>query len=307
MTRMILVAVPAFLVLALAFPAPARAFSYAFGPVGLTSRLSTSSARSFLPPLRSASVHMGSTVSRARIAVLRMNAASDFMSGSVVSNEEGADGLRVIKVEVPKDVVSGYTTPGQYVKMRKDSSMEKPGFFAMASAPSGGRMFEFLIKRTEGSAWICDAKKGGTIDVSPAQGKGYKYADAFGPEITDVILLATGSGVAPLKAVVESKALSSKNVKLYYGAQTPTKMAFQGIFSMWENDCGATIIPTISKPEGTNWDGRTGYVQKCMMEDGIKSPASTGVLICGVNDMVKEAKEMLLEAGVKPEMVLMNF
>lgn len=43
------------------------------------------------------------------------------------------------------------------------------------------------------------------------------------------------------------------------------------------------------------------------MQDGIKSPSSTGVLLCGVNDMVKEAKEMLEKAGVKPENMLTNF
>jgi hypothetical protein len=44
------------------------------------------------------------------------------------------------------------------VKIRKDASQEKPGFFAMANAPGGSdRLFEFLIKRTDGSAWICDA------------------------------------------------------------------------------------------------------------------------------------------------------
>jgi hypothetical protein len=43
------------------------------------------------------------------------------------------------------------------------------------------------------------------------------------------------------------------------------------------------------------------------IQDGIKSPSTTGVLFCGVNDMVKEAKELLTTAGVKPENMLGNF
>ncbi len=51
------------------------------------------------------------------------------------------------------------------MKIRKDSSQEKPGFFAMANAPGGSdRLFEFLIKRTDGSAWICDASE---VELSP--------------------------------------------------------------------------------------------------------------------------------------------
>lgn len=227
-----------------------------------------------------------------------------FVSCKVVSNKEAAEGLRQITVEVSKDIANGYSVPGQYVKMRKDSSQEKPGFFAIASAPGKGDTFEFLIKRTDGSAWICDAASGANIDVSTVQGNGYKYGEKFGADVTDVLLLATGSGIAPLKAVIESQGLKSKNLKLYYGAQSPSKMAFQDRFSAWEKDCGVTVVPCMSKSaEGM----RTGYVQKCMIEDGIKAPSSTGVLFCGVNDMVKEAKALLEKEGVKPENMLTNF
>lgn len=83
-------------------------------------------------------------------------------------------------------------------------------------------------------------------------------------------------------------------------------MSFQNELSKWETDCGVKVVPCISQgevPAGM----RRGYVQKVMMEDGIAEPANTGVLFCGVNDMVKQAKEILSEAGVKPEMMLGNF
>lgn len=242
---------------------------------------------------------------RTQILNLKMNSAGDWNKLEVISNTKAAEGHQ--RILLSGGVVHPtYSVPGQYVKIRKDSSQEKPGFFAMANAPGGSdRLFEFLIKRTDGSAWICDASEGSVLDVSPAQGKGYPYSTAFTKDISEVILLATGSGIAPLKAVLESRQLEPRTLRLYYGAQTPAKMAYRDLFPSWEGV--ARVTPVISRPEGTGWAGRQGYIQQCLLEDGLSAPERTGVLVCGVNAMVKEAKEALLQAGVPPGNILMNF
>jgi hypothetical protein len=58
---------------------------------------------------------------------------------------------------------------GPPTQLKPHSPGAKAGFFAIANAPdkSGKGVAEFLIKRTEGSAWICDAKQG---DVSEGRG-----------------------------------------------------------------------------------------------------------------------------------------
>ena len=48
-------------------------------------------------------------------------------------------------------------------------------------------------------------------------------------------------------------------------------------------------------------------VQTCAVQDGLARPAKTGVLLCGVNGMVKEAKEQLVAAGVPAANILLNF
>lgn len=176
----------------------------------------------------------------------------------------------------------------------------------MANAPGGSdRLLEFLIKRTDGSAWICDAPEGSVLDVSPSQGKGYPFATAFNKDVSEVILLATGSGIAPLKAAIESRQLEPRALRLYYGAQTPAKMAYRELFPAWEGV--ARVVPVISRPEGTGWAGRQGYIQQALVEDGLSAPERTGVLLCGVGGMVKEAKELLLARGVPAANILLNF
>jgi len=245
-----------------------------------------------------------------RMAPVQLNLRMEdsWNEAKVVSNTQAADGLNKIVLNVGSDIAKSFKTPGQYVKARKDSSQEKPGFFAIASAPGAtADTFEFLIKKTDGSAWICDAAEGSTVEVTDGQGNGYKYASALGDDVKNLILLATGSGIAPLKAVVESGDMKKfDSATLYYGARTPETMAYKDLFDEWKSS-GVEVVPVISKPDGTGWDGRTGYIQECMKADGIKSGESTAALLCGVNDMVKEAKGVLSESGVPDGNVLMNF
>jgi len=294
------------------FPS-ASAFSVGggFSPSAMGVRSSARTAASAFRclPLRLSSVSVvpaAGTASRSDNIIFTLKAqADDFSACKVTGNSEAADGLRLISLDVGSTISSNFKVPGQYVKA-KLPAMEKPGFFAIASPPRSESTFDFLIKRTDGSSWFCDAAVGDSVEVSMPQGPGYKYAEKFGSSITDVVLLATGSGIAPLKAVVESEELKGKNVKLYYGCRTPASMGFKDDITKWEKECGVTVVPCIS--QGDVPDGmRSGYVQKVMMEDGIASPKSTGVLFCGVNDMVKEAKELLEAAGVDKDMMLGNF
>eukprot|EP00284_Hemiselmis_tepida_P013126 CAMPEP_0174920200 /NCGR_PEP_ID=MMETSP1355-20121228/4214_1 /TAXON_ID=464990 /ORGANISM="Hemiselmis tepida, Strain CCMP443" /LENGTH=309 /DNA_ID=CAMNT_0016165515 /DNA_START=51 /DNA_END=980 /DNA_ORIENTATION=- len=291
----------------------AFAFSPSFAPLLRSSALAT---RTSLCSPSLASGAMGGTCFsslaapplRKRSVVVLQMADDTFAACKVVSNEEAAKDLRLITVDVGSAISADYKVPGQYVKMRKDDQQEKPGFFAIASAPGATpSSFDFLIKRTDGSSWLCDTAAGGEVEVSTVQGPGYRYAEKFGSDIEEVIVLATGSGIAPLKAAIESKDLEGKRVRLYYGCRTPEACAFGDLVGKWEGECGAEVVQCFSQggdlPEGA----RKGYVQAAVLEDGIDNPEKTGVLFCGVNDMVKEAKEALEKAGVKPESMLMNF
>ncbi|EKX37757.1 hypothetical protein GUITHDRAFT_116064 [Guillardia theta CCMP2712] len=225
-------------------------------------------------------------------ALVYMNAKDEFIPATVVSNEEAASGLYKIMLQVDPAVCTSYKIPGQYLKVRKDSSMEKPGFFAIASPPKAdSNVLEFLIKKR--------------LDGRSDFRAGTRYAGV--DNVKQVLMFATGSGISPLKAAIESQELSSKNVKLYYGARSAGKnsMAYMDKFADWEK-MGVEVIPTLSKP-GDKWDGRTGYVQEVCKADGVKDPQSTVALLCGVKGMVDEVKTVLKDAGVPESNILLNF
>jgi len=231
-----------------------------------------------------------------------------FVPATVTSNTEACEGMRKLVLKVDSSIATSYALPGQYTKARADASQEKPGFYAMCSAPGAtADSFEFLIKRTPandwgpGSGWICDLKEGAALDLTVANGGGYKYA-ALSEDVTDVLLFATGSGIAPIKAAIESGILKGKNVKLYYGCRSAATMPFSSLLESW--DC--EVVSVLSQPIA-EYNGRKGYIQDALKSDGIADASKTCALLCGVKGMTEGVKEVLKEAGVPDSNVLFNF
>ena len=83
------------------------------------------------------------------------------------------------------------------------------------------------------------------IEITEANGNGYKFAE-IAEDVTDVLLFATGSGIAPLKATLESGVLKGKSVTLYYGCRSEDSMPFSGLLDAWGKEW--TVVPSLSQP-----------------------------------------------------------
>lgn len=226
---------------------------------------------------------------------------------SVASIEDAADGLKAITIEAPLD---GFKTGGQYLQIREPGA-EKAGIFAIASAP-GSEPLEFLIKEqppsdwSPGTGWLTGASAGAAVEMSQAMGSGFLKTEDALEGISTVLLFAVGSGISPIRSVIESGALDGKSVELYYGARTPEMMSYTDKFEAWKIK-GVDVTPVISQPDGTGWEGATGYVQDVAAAKGIDDPKATAILLCGMKGMAMGVKEMAAEAGIPEERVMANF
>ena len=239
--------------------------------------------------------------------------ADVFETATVLSNAEACEGMRLLKLKVPPAIAASYTVGGQYVKARADEEQEKPNYYAMCSAPGSSSdtadTFEFLIKRTAahdwspGSGWVCDLAEGDALEITEANGNGYKFAE-IAEDVTDVLLFATGSGIAPLKATLESGVLKGKSVTLYYGCRSEDSMPFSGLLDAWGKEW--TVVPSLSQP-AAGWSGKAGYIQDALKADGIPYASKTCALLCGKKGMTEGVKDVLKEAGVPDTNVLFNF
>lgn len=83
---------------------------------------------------------------------------------------------------------------------------------------------ELLIKMQPGATaeLLCNAAPGAEVAVSPVQGKGFPVDRLPADSVDTVLLFASGSGITPLRAVIESGVLGKrKEVRGAGGARMP--------------------------------------------------------------------------------------
>ncbi|XP_042519757.1 fruit protein pKIWI502-like [Macadamia integrifolia] len=196
-----------------------------------------------------------------------------------------------IDVSDSPDLVASHTRPGQYLQLRL-SDAEKPSFLAIASPPSTSTSkgeFEFLVKSVAGSTaeLLCGLGRGDVVELSQVMGRGFDISQISPPEeYLTVLIFATGSGISPIRSVIESGfgARKRSDVRLYYGARNLQRMAYQDRFKDWESS-GVKVVPVLSRSDD-RWEGERGYVQAAF--DRAKqtyNPSSTGALLCGQKQM----------------------
>jgi CDP-4-dehydro-6-deoxyglucose reductase len=106
-----------------------------------------------------------------------------------------------------------------------------------------------------------------------------------------LILLASGTGFAPIKAIIEH-ALHKKTqrpITLYWGCRVRADLYLHELAESWAREHGIRYIPVLSeaRPED-HWHGRTGLVHRAVMAD---FPDMSGyqVYACGAPIVIESA------------------
>lgn len=194
-------------------------------------------------------------------------------------------------------------TPGQVGILRVEP--EAPAYFAFASAPEDPDL-EVLVKQKAGcSTLIYDMKPGDEIELLGIAGHGFRLDEMKG---RDLVFVAMGTGVAPLRSalrhVLKRKPDFGQLIVLY-GARTPDDFCYRDETESWE-DAGVELRQVISRPDGHDWSGPTGYVQS-LLDHVLPSLSSPVALICGSREMIEQTRERLGKMGFKPEEILTNY
>jgi len=193
--------------------------------------------------------------------------------------------------------------------------------YSIASAPKGNR-FDLCVNRVEGgffSNLLCDLEPGKTIEFHGPHG-----LFVLRPPLLDTVLIATGTGVAPMRSFVEHLFPSAEQDRsegrrfwLIYGTRHESEIYYQRYFEKTAAEhSNFHYMPTLSRPQ-EGWEGLRGYVQSHVKEILQRHPAmllehgsgsAPSVLdgsnthqlrayICGLNDMVSANREQLKELG----------
>lgn len=185
--------------------------------------------------------------------------------------------------------------PGQYIEAIGPGGIRRS--YSLATAGSDGTPLELHVRAVEGGAmsdyWFHHAKDNDLLRLHGPLGT-FVLRDVAG---IDLILLATGTGIAPVKAILESlPALtpeqSPRSVTVLWGGRIPADLYL---------DIGALpgmhrYVPVLSRADGA-WGGARGHVQDVLL--GLQPDLrNAAVYACGSDAMIHGARETLLRAGL---------
>ena len=182
---------------------------------------------------------------------------------------------------------------------------EAPAYFAFASAPEDAEL-EVLVKQKMGASnVIFEMNPGDRIELLEVAGHGFDLDEQKGK---DLVFVAMGTGVAPLRSALRH-VLKRKNdfgqLVVLYGARTPDDFCYRDETERWEAG-GVELRQVVSRPDGHDWSGPTGYVQT-LLDHVLPELNSPVALVCGSREMIEQTKDRLQQMGFAPEAILTNY
>lgn len=224
---------------------------------------------------------------------------------------------------------------GQYLAIRY---ADTPRVYSVASSPTRDAL-EFCVRRVPGGELTSD------LAVDLEAGDEVTLRGPYGelvleePSSRDLVFLATGTGVAPLKSMIDYTLETgrdrfddeSRAVWLFLGAGWRDQLPYHDAFRRLADDRpNFHYVPTLSRePYLTDWPGETAYVQYVLTKyldeaavdtatlpdafaryldeptrDAIETrlrPGEMEVYACGLNAMVASLVDAVETLGVPPE------
>ena len=218
----------------------------------------------------------------------------------VAELSDAGEGLLHLTLKMPPEVELTFTLPGQYQELAIEGHPARP--YAIASAPRSGPRFEFLVRR---GFPLADAlgklSVGDLVSVSLALGPGFPMEAVRG---RDLLLVATGTGAAPMRAVIRTIAQNRKefgSVAFYFGGRHGKDFAFEREWGWWESH-DILLVRTVSEADVT-WTGLRGFVQEHFRD---VRWADAAAFVVGSNPMVQAVTAELVKRGMPRERIFLN-
>jgi ferredoxin-NADP reductase len=222
--------------------------------------------------------------------------------------------------------------PGQFVSaVAQDAEgREQTRAYSMASAPRGNR-FELCVNRVQEGffsnrlADLTDLPSGGTIQIDGPHGYFLLHAP-----ITDSILIATGTGIAPMRSFLHwlfpsdgpeaaTDRSNGKQIWLVHGTRHESELYYRAEFeALAHRRANFHYLPTLSLAP-KSWNGLRGHVQQhvasivqeraARLGQPLPAPPPDPALlpselsfdiyayICGLSQMVSDVRQSLAGFG----------
>jgi len=200
----------------------------------------------------------------------------------------------IIRLKLKPSQPFNYTA-GQYVLLGFEEADLKP--FSIANAPSEDGLLAFHIRKQADNDWMTalfEVKAYDTLWVSEPK-------DQYAADLTTdlpIILVAGGTGFAPMKALLEVYLAEQKEqiIEFYWGARHLEDLyEHEQMLALCTQHHNLNYIPVLS--DEARFVGKTGLVHQAVLGDH-PDLSKFRVFVCGPWPMQEAAKQDFMAAGL---------
>jgi CDP-4-dehydro-6-deoxyglucose reductase len=184
---------------------------------------------------------------------------------------------------------------GQYIDIIGSNGLRRS--YSLANSSTAGKTLELHIRAVPNGEmskyWFTQAQVNDLLRLHGPLGTFFLRPLAG----LDLVFLATGTGIAPVKAMLESLegiplAQRPRSVVVFWGGRSAQDLYWDGESIA----AGQRYVPVLSR-HLPSWTGAVGYVQDVLLAQP-PDLSSTVVYACGSNVMIQSAQEALIQAGL---------
>ena len=200
--------------------------------------------------------------------------------------------------------------PGQHVDIRltAQDGYQAQRSYSIASAPGSDGQLDLTVERVDGgevSPFLHDEViVGDRFEVRGPIG-GYFVWD--GSSAGPLLLVAGGSGIVPLMAIVRYRARvgSRAPCTLLYSSRTSADIIYGAeLNELAARDDGLRVIHTLTREQPPGWTGYTRRIDATMLGEVLGATGNqANVFVCGPTPLVEAAATGLVGLGLAPSQV----
>lgn len=209
-----------------------------------------------------------------------------------------ADDVMRVKLKLPVNERLAFRA-GQYIEFMLKGGGRRA--FSLANAPHDDEFLEVHIRKIEGGKFtghVFDAMQVKEImRFEGPHGTFHLREESDKP----IILLAGGTGFAPIKSIVEHVIHNQiqRPIRLYWGARNRAGLYMHSLAEQWAAEhAQIEYIPVLSEagPDDV-WNGRSGLVHAAVMDD-LADFSAHQVYACGAPGMIEAARKDFTARGL---------
>ncbi|WP_020560156.1 CDP-6-deoxy-delta-3,4-glucoseen reductase [Thiofilum flexile] len=190
---------------------------------------------------------------------------------------------------------------GQYIDILLSNNRRRS--FSIANAPHEGQYLELHVRHVPGGYFTTHVfeqmQEKALLRIEGPLGQFYLH------EVNrPLLMVGGGTGIAPLKAMLEdlrNRSLTPR-IYLYWGVRSKEDLYIEVLLKDWAARFPNLIyIPVLSEPLPTDqWEGRTGWVHEAVLQD-FADLSPFDVYLSGPPPMINAAKVAFTQKGAVPE------